>query len=93
MVSDNRETFRTDFQVSVDAVRGITTGISAADRAKTIAVMASPTATPRKVIVPPFQIKSAPSTRSLFGAANAGQFVESAMSPTMRKALIDQLIF
>src|SRR2546430_5543428 len=30
MVRQNRETFRTDIQVSVDATRGITTGISAA---------------------------------------------------------------
>jgi len=44
MVSNNRETFKTDFQVSVDATRGITTGISAADRARTIQVMADPTA-------------------------------------------------
>jgi len=44
MVSNNRETFKTDFQVSVDAARGITTGISAADRARTIHVMADPTA-------------------------------------------------
>src|SRR5512133_4167199 len=36
MVRQNRETFKTDFQVSVDAARGITTGISAADRAETI---------------------------------------------------------
>lgn len=36
MVTQNRETFKTDFQVSVDAARGVTTGISAADRAKTI---------------------------------------------------------
>ena len=40
MVHQNRESFRTDFQVSVDAARGITTGISAADRAKTIHIMA-----------------------------------------------------
>ena len=33
MVVQNSENFRTDFQVSVDAARGITTGISAADRA------------------------------------------------------------
>src|SRR5947209_678859 len=39
MVQQNRETFKTDFQVSVDAARGITTGISAADRAETIRVM------------------------------------------------------
>ena len=36
MVKQNREVFRTDFQVSVDAAHGISTGISAADRAKTI---------------------------------------------------------
>ncbi len=42
MVASNRETFRTDFQVSVDAAEGITTGISAADRARTIQVMARP---------------------------------------------------
>src|SRR5882672_3285625 len=43
MVARNRESFRTDFQVSVDAAQGITTGISAADRARTINVMAEPT--------------------------------------------------
>src|SRR5664279_6617289 len=36
MVRQNRETFKTDFQVSVDAARDITTGISAGDRAATI---------------------------------------------------------
>src|SRR3954453_20022065 len=46
MVLKNRESFKTDFQVSVDAAKGITTGISAADRAKTIEVMANPTAVP-----------------------------------------------
>src|SRR6476619_1281280 len=39
MVRTNRETFKTDFQVSVDAARGISTGISAADRCETIRVM------------------------------------------------------
>jgi len=52
MVHQNRESFRTDFQVSVDAARGITTGISAADRAKTIQIMASPTATPEDLVQP-----------------------------------------
>src|SRR5271163_4511103 len=33
MVARNRESFKTDFQVSVDAAAGVTTGISAADRA------------------------------------------------------------
>ena len=44
MVVQNRDTFKTDFQVSVDAAQGITTGISAADRARTIQIMADPTA-------------------------------------------------
>ena len=52
MVRENRESFRTDFQVSVDAARGVTTGISAADRAKTIQLMASPTAVPEDLVQP-----------------------------------------
>jgi len=52
MVHQNRESFRTDFQVSVDAARGITTGISAADRAKTIHIMAAPTAVPDDLVQP-----------------------------------------
>ena len=36
MVSDNTTPFRTAFTVSIDAKQGITTGISASDRAKTI---------------------------------------------------------
>jgi 3,4-dihydroxy 2-butanone 4-phosphate synthase/GTP cyclohydrolase II len=52
MVQQNRESFRTDFQVSVDAARGISSGISAADRAKTICVMASPTAVADDLVQP-----------------------------------------
>ena len=52
MVKQNREVFRTDFQVSVDSARGIGSGISAADRAKTIAVMGSPTAVPEDLVQP-----------------------------------------
>src|SRR5271166_6366162 len=52
MVKQNREVFRTDFQVSVDAARGIGSGISAVDRAKTICVMASPTAVPDDLVQP-----------------------------------------
>jgi 3,4-dihydroxy 2-butanone 4-phosphate synthase / GTP cyclohydrolase II len=52
MVRQNRESFRTDFQVSVDAARGITSGISAADRAKTIQSMAAPTAVPDDLVQP-----------------------------------------
>src|SRR5256885_6774759 len=44
--------FRSDFQVSVDAARGITTGISAGDRAETIRKMADPTAVPEDLVQP-----------------------------------------
>ena len=52
MVQQNRESFRTDFQVSVDAAHGISSGISAADRAKTICVMAAPTAVADDLVQP-----------------------------------------
>src|SRR5256885_6014034 len=52
MVQQNRETFKTDFQISVDAARGITTGISAGDRAQTIKIMADPTALPDDLVQP-----------------------------------------
>lgn len=52
MVAQNSESFRTDFQVSVDAAKGITTGISAADRALTIKIMANPTAVPEDLVQP-----------------------------------------
>ena len=52
MVRQNREVFTTDFQVSVDAARGISTGISAADRAATIKIMADPTAVPNDLVQP-----------------------------------------
>jgi 3,4-dihydroxy 2-butanone 4-phosphate synthase/GTP cyclohydrolase II len=52
MVAQNAENFRTDFQVSVDAAKGITTGISAADRALTIKIMADPTAVPEDLVQP-----------------------------------------
>ena len=52
MVNTNRETFKTDFQVSVDAARNITTGISAADRAETIRIMADPASMPEDLVQP-----------------------------------------
>src|SRR5271156_3745356 len=52
MVQQNRESFRTDFQVSVDAAHGISSGISAADRSRTICVMASPTAVADDLVQP-----------------------------------------
>ncbi len=52
MVVENREQFQTDFMVSVDARDGISTGISAADRARTIRVLADPTAKEDDLVSP-----------------------------------------
>ena len=52
MVLNNRETHRTDFQTSVDAAQGITTGISAADRATTIKTLAKPTSLANDLVQP-----------------------------------------
>jgi 3,4-dihydroxy 2-butanone 4-phosphate synthase / GTP cyclohydrolase II len=62
MVRQNREVFKTDFQISVDAARGITTGISANDRAQTIKIMADPTAVPDDLLQPGhvFPLRSRP---------------------------------
>jgi 3,4-dihydroxy 2-butanone 4-phosphate synthase/GTP cyclohydrolase II len=52
MVVENRETFRTDFTVSVDAARGVGTGISAQDRAQTVKVLVDPTTKPTDLVQP-----------------------------------------
>lgn len=52
MVAQNRDTFKTDFQVSVDATDGISTGISAADRSRTIQILASPRAMREDLVQP-----------------------------------------
>lgn len=52
MVAQNREMYRTDFTVSVDAARGVTTGISAHDRATTIQTIANPESGPSDLIQP-----------------------------------------
>jgi 3,4-dihydroxy 2-butanone 4-phosphate synthase/GTP cyclohydrolase II len=52
MVPENRESQRTAFAVAVDAAEGISTGISAYDRAKTIAILADPQAKPEALVQP-----------------------------------------
>ncbi|MFL6567886.1 MAG: bifunctional 3,4-dihydroxy-2-butanone-4-phosphate synthase/GTP cyclohydrolase II [Chthoniobacterales bacterium] len=52
MVAQNREMYKTDFTVSVDAARGVTTGISAHDRALTINIIADPKSTPDDLVQP-----------------------------------------
>jgi 3,4-dihydroxy 2-butanone 4-phosphate synthase / GTP cyclohydrolase II len=46
MVSSNQERMRTAYTVTVDAREGVTTGISAADRARTVRVLADSATTP-----------------------------------------------
>lgn len=52
MVQQNREVQRTDFAVSVDAAEGITTGISAHDRTRTIRILADPASQPDQLVQP-----------------------------------------
>ncbi|CAN5118013.1 bifunctional 3,4-dihydroxy-2-butanone-4-phosphate synthase/GTP cyclohydrolase II [soil metagenome] len=52
MVAQNREMYRTDFTVSVDAAHGVTTGISAHDRAATIQTIANPKSVPEDLVQP-----------------------------------------
>ena len=52
MVQDNQSSFGTPFTVSVDAKSGITTGISAADRARTIRIAVDPRSKPYDLVMP-----------------------------------------
>jgi 3,4-dihydroxy 2-butanone 4-phosphate synthase / GTP cyclohydrolase II len=52
MVTDNRASLGTAFTVSVDAALGITTGISAHDRARTVEVFLDPSSTPSDLVRP-----------------------------------------
>jgi len=52
MVSVNTEPMRTAYTITVDAAEGTTTGISAADRARTLALLASPSSEPHEFVRP-----------------------------------------
>ena len=52
MVQDNESTYSTAFTVSIEAARGVTTGISAADRAATIKAAINPGAAPNDLVRP-----------------------------------------
>ncbi len=52
MVQDTRYTHRTNFTMSIEAAEGVTTGISAADRARTIQVAVAATAKPSDIVQP-----------------------------------------
>ena len=52
MVESNRSVHGTNFTVAIEAAEGVTTGISAADRAHTIHVASRPTARPDDIVQP-----------------------------------------
>jgi 3,4-dihydroxy 2-butanone 4-phosphate synthase/GTP cyclohydrolase II len=52
MTNNNQDRYRTQYTVSVDAAAGVTTGISAADRAKTLQILASQDSQPEHLIRP-----------------------------------------
>ncbi|MBC8493249.1 MAG: 3,4-dihydroxy-2-butanone-4-phosphate synthase [Candidatus Thioglobus sp.] len=52
MVAQNNDANGTNFTVSIEAVEGVTTGISAADRAKTVLDAVAPDATPEDIVQP-----------------------------------------
>ncbi|MBV1910834.1 MAG: 3,4-dihydroxy-2-butanone-4-phosphate synthase [Kangiellaceae bacterium] len=52
MVDKNQASFETNFTLSIEAAEGVTTGISAADRAKTIQAAVAADAKPRDIVQP-----------------------------------------
>jgi len=52
MVADNRSSLGTNFTVSIEAAQGVTTGISAADRARTVQVAIRADASPSDLVQP-----------------------------------------
>lgn len=52
MAAKNESRFETAFTVSIEAREGVTTGISAADRARTIQVAIDPNSSPRDLVQP-----------------------------------------
>jgi 3,4-dihydroxy 2-butanone 4-phosphate synthase / GTP cyclohydrolase II len=62
MAAKNESPFETAFTVSVEAREGVTTGISAADRARTVQVAIDPSSAPRDLVQPGhiFPLKAKP---------------------------------
>lgn len=52
MTSNNQSGFETNFTISIEAAEGVTTGISAADRATTIKAAVAPGARPEDIVSP-----------------------------------------
>jgi 3,4-dihydroxy-2-butanone 4-phosphate synthase len=71
-VADNTSYLGTAFTVSIDARRGITTGISAADRATTILVAVDPASRPQDLAVPVISFPCAQRTAA-FGSSRTNR--------------------
>ena len=74
MVSDNQEGQRTAFTVTVDLAHGITTGISASDRARTLRALADPHAVAGDFVRPGhiLPLRSRPGRRARARRAHGG---------------------
>jgi 3,4-dihydroxy 2-butanone 4-phosphate synthase/GTP cyclohydrolase II len=68
MVDDNRSPFKTAFTVSIEARRGVSTGISAADRATTILAAVADDARPDDLVQPGHVFSAAGPQRRRAGA-------------------------
>ena len=71
MVAANRDRHRTDFAISVDAAEGVTTGISAADRARTIRIIGDPDSRPGAAGAPGPRVSPSRAARAVFSSAPA----------------------
>ena len=62
MVLDNQASYETNFTISIEAARGVTTGISASDRSKTIKAAVKADAKPEDIVQPGhiFPVKAQP---------------------------------
>jgi 3,4-dihydroxy 2-butanone 4-phosphate synthase/GTP cyclohydrolase II len=62
MVNDNQAAYSTNFTVSIEAAKGVTTGISAADRALTVQVAVDPNSSAEDLVQPGhiFPLKAQP---------------------------------
>ncbi|MCK5460483.1 3,4-dihydroxy-2-butanone-4-phosphate synthase [Candidatus Gracilibacteria bacterium] len=73
MVENNENPHGTNFCISVDAKEGVTTGVSAFDRAKTISVLANPLSTKSDLVIPghSFPLRAEQDTEKRFGHTEA----------------------
>ena len=71
MTDQNEAPHSTAFTVSIEARDGISTGISAADRARTIQVAVDPTSTPHDLVQPGPRLPAARQRRAACSSARA----------------------